>query len=60
VHKDGVLLEVFSEHSSKLTAALQLAEALSPIVLSRKPQEQMVLDTIPEKASREKTFMLDR
>ncbi len=60
VHKDGVLFEVYSEHSSKLTAALELAEELQPVVLSKKPEERMVLDTVPEKASREKPFMLDR
>ncbi len=60
VHKDGVLFEVYSEHSSKLTAALELAKQLSPIVLSRKPEERMVLDTVPEKVSHEKPFILDR
>ncbi len=60
VHKDGVLFEVYAERSSKLTAALELAENLSPLVLSKKPAEQMVFDTVPEKASHEKTFMLDR
>ncbi len=60
VHKDGALFEVYSEHSSKLTAALELAEQLSPVMLSRKPAESMVLDTVPEKGSNEKPFMLDR
>jgi AMP phosphorylase len=60
VRKDGILFEIYAERSSKLTAALELAELLSPIVLSKKPQEKMVLDTIPEKATREKPFMIDR
>lgn len=60
VHKDGILLEVYAERESKLCAALDLANQLSPIVLSKKPEEKMVLDTIPEKAMHEKTFMLDR
>ncbi len=60
VRKDGILLEVFAERSSKLTAALELANQLSPIVLSKKPEEKMVLDTIPEKTTHEKAFMLDR
>jgi AMP phosphorylase len=60
VHKDGVLFEIYAEHSSKLTAALDLAETLSPVVLSRKPEERMVLDIIPAKLTHEKTFMLDR
>jgi hypothetical protein len=29
-------------------------------VLSKKPEEKMILDQIPEKISREKAFMLDR
>jgi AMP phosphorylase len=60
VHKDGVLLEIYAERSSKLSSALELARQLSPIVLSKKPAEKMILDQIPEKVSREKAFMLDR
>ena len=60
VRKDGILFEIYSEKSSKLSAALELAEQLSPIVLSKKPEEKMVLDTIPEKTTHEKAFMLDR
>ncbi len=60
VRKDGVLFEVYAERSSKLTAALELAKQLSPIVLSKKPEEKMVLDVIPEKTTHEKMFMLDR
>ena len=60
VHKDGVLLEIYAERSSKLDSALDLAKNLSPIVLSKKPEEKMILDQIPEKTTRQKTFMLDR
>ena len=60
VRKDGVLFEVYAERASKLAAALELANQLSPIVLSNKPEEKMVLDTIPEKTTHEKTFNLDR
>ncbi|MCL5876851.1 MAG: AMP phosphorylase [Candidatus Bathyarchaeota archaeon] len=60
VRKDGVLIEVFAERSSKLSAALELANQLTPIVLSKKPEAKMVLDTIPEKPPHEKSFMLDR
>jgi AMP phosphorylase len=60
VHKDGVLFEIYAERSSKLASALELAGQLSPIVLSKKPEEKMILDRIPEQASHEKTFMLDR
>ena len=51
----GVLFEIYAERSSKLASALELAGQLSPIVLSKKPEERMVLDVIPEK-----TFMIDR
>jgi AMP phosphorylase len=60
VRKDGKLLEVYAEKASKLSAALELANQLSPIVLSKKPEEKMVLDTIPEKTTHEKAFQLDR
>ena len=60
VHKDGVLFEVYAERNSKLASALELAGQLSPIVLTKKPEEKMILDQIPEKISREKAFMLDR
>jgi AMP phosphorylase len=60
VRKDGILLEIYAERSSKLNAAVELANQLSPIVLSKKPEERMVLDLIPEKATHEKSFMLDR
>jgi AMP phosphorylase len=60
VHKDGVLFEVYAERSSKLASALDLAKKLSPIVLSKKPEERMILDQIPEKTTHEKSFMLDR
>ena len=60
VRKDGALLEIFAEKNSKLTSALELAKQLNPIVLNNKPQEKMVLDQIPGKATHEKTFILDR
>jgi len=60
VRKDGVLFEVHAERSSKLASALELAKQLSPIVLSKKPDETMILDRIPEKTTHEKAFMLDR
>lgn len=60
VHKDGVLFEIYAERSSKLTAALDLANRLQPIVLSKKPEEKMILDQVPEKAVHEKPFMLER
>ena len=60
VRKDGVLFEIYADRSSKLASALELAKKLSPIVLSKKPEERMVLDQVPEKLTREKPFSLDR
>ena len=60
VHKDGVLFEIYAERSSKLASALELAKQLSPVVLTKKPAEKMILDQVPEKFAHEKTFMLDR
>jgi AMP phosphorylase len=60
VHKDGVLLEIFADRPSKLSSALELAKQLSPIVLSKKPEEEMILDQVPKKASVDKPFSLDR
>jgi len=60
VHKDGVLIEIYAERSSKLSSALELAKHLSPVVLSTKPAEKMVLDQVPEKLAHEKGFSLDR
>ena len=60
VHKGSLLYEIYSERSSKLTSALELAKQLSPIMLTKKPAEKMVLDVVPEKLTHEKAFSLDR
>jgi AMP phosphorylase len=60
VKKDGALLEIYAERSSKLESALELAKRLQPIVLSKKPEEQMLLDRVPEKVASDKPFMLER
>jgi AMP phosphorylase len=60
VHKDQVLFEIYAERNSKLASALELANQLSPIVLTKKPAEKMILDRVPEKFSHEKSFSLDR
>jgi AMP phosphorylase len=60
VKKGGVLFEVYAERSSKLGSALELAQKLQPVVLSRKAEERMLLDQVPEKVTREKPFMLER
>jgi AMP phosphorylase len=60
VKKGGVLFEIYAERTSKLEAALKLARNLQPMVLSRKAEERMLLDQVPEKVTREKPFMLER
>ena len=60
VHKGDVLFEIYAERSSKLASALELAKQLSPIVLTKKPAEKMILDQVPEKLTHEKAFSLDR
>jgi AMP phosphorylase len=60
VHKGSVLFEIYAEKSSKLASALELANQLSPIALTKKPAEKMILDRVPETLAHEKTFSLDR
>jgi AMP phosphorylase len=60
IKKDGVLFEIYAERSSTLELALELAKNLQPVVLSKKPEERMLLDRVPEKIADEKPFMLER
>jgi len=39
---------------------MELAQRLQPIVLSKKTEEHMLLDRVPEKIAGEKPFMLER
>ena len=61
VSKGSVLFEVYAERKSKLESALELAKKLQPIVLSRKAEENMLLDQYPTKiGERERSFQLER
>jgi AMP phosphorylase len=60
VRKGGVLFEIYAERNSKLESALELAKRLQPTVLSKKTEERMLLDLVPEKIPSEKPFMLER
>jgi AMP phosphorylase len=60
VVKNAVLFEIYAERSSKLSGALELAEQLEPVVLSRKHEERMLLDQFPAKKVAEKSFILER
>jgi AMP phosphorylase len=60
VRKGSVLFQVYSERTGKLESALQLAERLQPFVLSKKAEERMLLDQVPAKVVRDKSFMPER
>jgi AMP phosphorylase len=60
VKKDGALLEIYAERSGKLESALELAKRLQPVVLSKRAEERMLLDRVPEKIASEQPFMLER
>ena len=60
VKKDGALFEIYAERGSKLESALALAKRLQPVVLSKRPEERMLLDRFPEKIASDKPFMLER
>ncbi len=60
VKKGAPLLEIYAERSTKLETALRLAKELQPIVLSKRPKDQMLLDRVPKKVDTEKPFMLER
>ncbi len=61
VTKDGVLFEVYAERASKLEAAIELARKLEPVVLSKKPEERMILDQYPAIVKkRDKSVILER
>jgi AMP phosphorylase len=60
VKKGGLLFEIYAERNSKLECALELANSLKPVVLSKKAEEQMLLDQIPEKVASVKPFILER
>jgi len=58
--KNDVLFEICAERSSKLESALELAHRLQPAVLSKKSENQMLLDRVPEKVASDRPFMLER
>ena len=55
----SVLFEVHAERDGKLEAAMELSSRLQSFVLSRKAEERMLLDQVPVKVARAKSFMLD-
>lgn len=60
VKEGGVLFEIYAERSTKLEGAIELAEKLQPVGLSKKPEERMLMDRVPTPAIHRKTFTLER
>jgi AMP phosphorylase len=60
VKKDSSLFEIYAERGAKLESALELAKTLQPYVLSRKAEEQMILDQVPANVVLEKSFPMER
>ena len=60
VRKNGALFEIYAERDSKLEAAVELAEKLMPISLTKGAEQGMLIDRIPMKVEHKKPFILER
>lgn len=60
VAKGDTLFEVYAESNWKMEAAVALAKDLVPIGLSRRFEEEMLIDRIPAKVPHERPFTLER
>ncbi len=60
IDKGEVLFEVYAERNTKLEAAIDLANKLQPLRLSKKPEERMLMDQIPTRTIYKKIFTLER
>jgi AMP phosphorylase len=60
VKKGKVLFEIIAERSTKLESAVKLANKLQPVVLSKKPEDRMLMERIPTRVVHKKTFILER
>lgn len=60
VKKDQIMMEIFAERSTKLESALELAQKLQPVGLSKKPEDRMLMERIPTPTVHKKTFILER
>ncbi len=60
VKKGDALFEIYAERTTKLNAAIKLAEKLQPIGLSKKLEERMLIDRIPKTIMHKKVFTLER
>jgi AMP phosphorylase len=60
VKKGQVIMEIFAERNSKLKSAVELAQKMQPVGLSRKPEDRMLMERIPTPVAHKKTFILER
>jgi len=60
VEKGGALFHIYAERSTKLEAAIELANKLQPLSLTKKLEMKMLIDRIPARTIPKKTFILER
>jgi len=60
IKKDQVLFEIFAERGTRLESAIELANRLQPIGLSKKPEYRMLMERIPTRIVRPKVFTFER
>jgi AMP phosphorylase len=60
IQKGEALFEIYAERNTKLETALKLAKKLQPVGVSKKLEEQMLIDRIPTKTIHEKAFTIER
>ncbi|MBC7130797.1 hypothetical protein H5T51_06230 [Candidatus Bathyarchaeota archaeon] len=60
VKKGDVLCEIYSERSTKLEAALKLADRLNPFGVGKRWGRQMLMDTVPAETRHPKAFLIER
>jgi AMP phosphorylase len=60
VKKGEVLFEIFAERGTRLESAIELANRLQPIGLSKKPEYRMLMERIPTRIVRPKVFTFER
>jgi len=60
IKKGEVIFEIYAERNTKLEEAINSAKKLQPVGVSKKLEEQMLMDRIPTRAMHRKTFMIER
>jgi hypothetical protein len=52
--------EIYAERNANLEVAVDLANTLKPVGLSKKPEDRMIMERIPTQVEHKKPFMLER